>query len=71
MFDSIGPEPIATGVVATSKDRADTVIKAREVILAAGSLMTPQILELSGVGSKAILDKFGIPIVVENEWVGD
>lgn len=70
-FDSSGPEPIATGVVTTSKDGIDTVIKAREVILAAGSLMTPQILELSGIGSKAILDKFGIPVVVENEWVGE
>jgi choline dehydrogenase-like flavoprotein len=67
-----GTEPIATGVLAKTSDGSEKVYKvAGEVILAAGSLMSPQILELSGIGSKTVLDKYGIPIIVENEWVGE
>ena len=35
----------------------------REIILAAGALYTPAILQRSGVGPKHVLDKFNIPIV--------
>ncbi|KAH0283154.1 glucose oxidase [Aureobasidium namibiae CBS 147.97] len=34
----------------------------REVLLAAGSMQSPQLLELSGVGDPAILDKAGVPV---------
>ena len=43
----------------------------REVILAAGSVMSPKILELSGVGSKDVLDKAGIETIVRNDSVGE
>ncbi|WP_343080482.1 GMC family oxidoreductase [Ostreiculturibacter nitratireducens] len=38
---------------------------AREVILSAGAIGTPQILQLSGVGPGALLQEFGIPVVHE------
>lgn len=42
----------------------------REVILAAGAFNTPQLLKLSGIGPKAELDKFQIPVVVNSPGVG-
>jgi choline dehydrogenase len=41
-----------------------------EVILSAGTIGSPQILQLSGVGPKKLLSKFGISPVVELEGVG-
>ena len=41
-----------------------------EVILAAGSIGSPHILMLSGIGPAAQLSKFGIPIVLERPGVG-
>lgn len=42
----------------------------KEVILAAGSAHTPQILQLSGVGPKRLLDSLGISTVVDLPGVG-
>jgi len=44
---------------------------AREVILAAGALQTPQLLQLSGVGPGALLQSFGIPVVHDLPGVGE
>ena len=42
----------------------------REVILAAGAIGSPQILQLSGVGPAAELQKLGIPVVLDRPGVG-
>ncbi|KAI9000791.1 alcohol oxidase [Trametes punicea] len=47
-----------------------TVHANREIILSAGALKTPQILELSGIGDPAILREIGIPTKVELPTVG-
>ncbi|KFA50406.1 hypothetical protein S40293_05239 [Stachybotrys chartarum IBT 40293] len=55
------------------QDKAEPVraITARKlVILTAGALGTPPILERSGVGSRDILDKAGVSVVVELPGVG-
>ncbi|KAH8728248.1 hypothetical protein GQ44DRAFT_769764 [Phaeosphaeriaceae sp. PMI808] len=58
----------ATGVVLTD----GTEIKAKkEVILSGGSLLSPKILELSGIGQKAVLEKAGIKQLVELPGVGE
>ncbi|AWY44358.1 choline dehydrogenase [Pseudomonas putida] len=42
----------------------------REVILSAGAVNSPQLLQLSGVGPAALLKRHGIPVVLDNEAVG-
>jgi choline dehydrogenase len=43
----------------------------REVILAAGAFNSPQLLKLSGIGPRAELSSFGIPVVVDLPGVGE
>jgi len=42
----------------------------REVILAAGAIASPMILQRSGVGPRDLLDRLGIPVVAEAPEVG-
>jgi len=44
---------------------------AREVILCAGAIQSPQLLQLSGIGPAALLRRFGIPVVHELPGVGE
>ncbi len=43
----------------------------REIILSAGALMTPQLLELSGIGPADLLKKHGIEVVCDLKGVGE
>ena len=47
-----------------------TVRANREVILSAGAIGSPQILQLSGIGDSALLAKHGIDTVVDSKGVG-
>jgi choline dehydrogenase len=61
----------AVGVNLTVKDVGETAAYARrEVILAAGSIGSPHLLQLSGIGPARILGEAGIPVVHENAGVG-
>ena len=42
----------------------------REVILSAGAINSPQLLELSGVGDGALLQPFGIAVIIDVPGVG-
>lgn len=42
----------------------------REVIVAAGSLHTPQLLQVSGIGDPALLSSIDVPTVVDLPAVG-
>jgi choline dehydrogenase len=61
----------ATGVVYRQSGRDVTVGARREVILAAGALQSPQLLQLSGVGPAALLRPLGIPVVHDLPGVGE
>ncbi|KAH8894636.1 alcohol oxidase [Thozetella sp. PMI_491] len=41
------------------------------VILSAGTFASPKLLELSGIGSASLLQKLGLPLVVDNPSVGE
>ena len=42
----------------------------KEVIVSGGTFNSPQILQLSGVGPRALLEKHGIPVIVDLPGVG-
>ena len=62
---------VATGV----RVRHDGVVldlkAAREVILSAGSVQSPQILELSGIGRQDVLEAAGVEMKVDSPNVGE
>ncbi len=59
----------ATGVEYTVDGSARTATAA-EVVLCAGAINTPKILNLSGVGNPRHLARFGIPVVAESPAIG-
>jgi choline dehydrogenase len=63
----------ATGVQYSlgSNSTMELVGAEKEVILSAGSIGSPKILELSGVGGPKILSKYDIDVVVPNPNVGE
>lgn len=64
-------EKRCVGVTYKQGNREVTVNARAEVIMAAGAVQTPQILELSGIGNPALLQSFGIPIVHSLRGVGE
>ena len=54
------------------RDGVRTVHRAsREVVLCAGAIQSPQILELSGVGQGERLQRLGIPVLADSPHVGE
>ncbi|CAG7922512.1 unnamed protein product [Penicillium olsonii] len=60
----------ATGVSINHRGKGCEIKVAREVILTAGSVSSPHILELSGIGDPAILKSAGVPCKVKNSAIG-
>lgn len=77
----IETDALATGLlfdghrVVGAHYRQDGVMKTArcnaEVLLSAGSIQTPQLLQLSGIGPRALLAHHGIPVVVDAPGVGE
>jgi choline dehydrogenase len=61
----------ASGVEYLQDGARVTVHARREVILSAGAVNSPQLLELSGVGNTALLRRFEIPVIVDAPAVGE
>ena len=61
----------ATGVEYWQHGLVKQARAAREVILAAGAVQTPQLLQLSGVGRAAFLQEMGIPVITDLPGVGE
>jgi choline dehydrogenase len=61
----------ASGISYHHRGTARTATARREVLLCAGALQTPQLLQLSGVGPGALLRSFDIPVVHALPGVGE
>ncbi|WP_223446201.1 GMC family oxidoreductase [Pseudomonas sp. BF-R-19] len=60
----------AVGVLCRQGDRTVT-FRAKEIILSAGALQSPKILQLSGIGPAAHLESLGIPVIQNSPGVGE
>ena len=60
-----------TGAQVWTGNEMVTVSAAQEVILSAGSIGSPQVLQLSGIGPAGLLAQHGIPVVHELPGVGE
>jgi choline dehydrogenase len=61
----------AKGVVARFDGAgSETLVARREVVLAAGAIGSPQILQLSGIGPAALLRQHGVDVVADLPGVG-
>ncbi|KAF7345021.1 GMC oxidoreductase [Mycena venus] len=73
LFDDVvtGQQLTATGVEFVNNKGTCQVYAEREVILSAGAIQSPQILELSGIGRPEILKKIGVELKIELDGVGE
>jgi choline dehydrogenase len=60
-----------TGVTLRQKGMQRTIDATREVVLAAGAIGSPQILQLSGIGPGSVLSPLGIEVRHEIKGVGE
>jgi choline dehydrogenase len=60
-----------TGVEFRAGGDGQVASATREVVLAAGSIGSPQLLQLSGIGPAGLLQSFGIPVVHDLPGVGE
>lgn len=67
LLDQATSPPTAKGVEMLDKTRITAI---KEVILSAGVFHTPQILMLSGIGPRSLLEQHDIPIILDNPHVG-
>ncbi|KAJ7146031.1 alcohol oxidase [Mycena epipterygia] len=62
---------VAAGVEFTVEGKIYSVSVSKEVVLSAGTVQTPQILELSGIGDSKFLESMGIQTLVDLPGVGE
>lgn len=63
--------PRCVGATVRKGGQEHAVRAAREVVLCAGSIGSPQLLQLSGIGPAALLREHGIPVVADLPGVGE
>lgn len=75
---AVGVEWLEGAAVYKGDPRWNSTIKAKvgrafarkEVIVAGGTFSTPQLLQLSGIGPRKLLERYNIPVVVDSPGVG-
>lgn len=70
-FDDNPIEPTATGVKVRHDGHEQLFHANNEVILAAGAIASPQLLQLSGIGASEVLHKHDIQTLIELPGVGE
>jgi choline dehydrogenase len=71
LFDQTDNGKICTGVQFTGGGHAYTAVARRETLLAAGAIGSPHLLQLSGIGPAADLQRHGIAPLVDSPGVGE
>lgn len=66
-YSTLPPEMVTDGQTLTGQ----SVTARREVIISAGAINSPRILELSGIGDADRLRSLDIPVLVNNPFVGE
>ncbi|KIJ22968.1 GMC oxidoreductase [Sphaerobolus stellatus SS14] len=69
-----GEDLVATGVkflLANDTSSRQVVHAKKEVVLCAGTIVSPQLLELSGIGRKEVLEAIGVEMKLELPGVGE
>ncbi len=61
----------AVGVEWISNGQQYSARAGTEVVLSAGSLQSPQILQLSGIGPAALLKRYGVDVIADSPEVGE
>lgn len=65
-----GGQLICNGIEVVKQKEKHSLYAKREVVLCAGAIGTPQILQLSGIGPPSLLAKHGIPVMKHLDGVG-
>jgi choline dehydrogenase len=60
----------ATAIIVKDRESTRTIQIAGELLLAAGAIESPKLLQLSGIGPGALLQSLGIPVVVDAPSIG-
>lgn len=67
----IGSNPLGSDDEPGRIEKTMQVSARKGVVVAAGAFGTPQLMKLSGYGPQAELRQFGIPVVYDNEFMGE
>jgi choline dehydrogenase len=69
--DSLTTRILFEGKRAVGVECNGKVFRANQVIVSAGAFNSPQLLQLSGIGPRALLERHGIPVVHDAPRVGE
>lgn len=61
----------ATGVEFIANGQAHVAQATKEVVVCGGVINSPQILELSGIGARSVLERSGVEVLLNNSNVGE
>ncbi|KAL1868809.1 hypothetical protein Plec18167_008114 [Paecilomyces lecythidis] len=72
LLEEVEGSIVATGVRLQTKDGQHHEITAKdEVVISGGAINSPQILELSGIGERQLLESLGVSTIIDNPHVGE
>ncbi len=68
---AVNGQPVCSGAIVYQSGKSVSVSADREVVLSAGAVNSPQILQLSGIGPAELLKSHGVEIVLDAPAVGE